>query len=432
MIDYPIPELAIPLQQSFASEHKPFIGWKMVLVAFCIDFVAVGFFFYSYGVFFKAIAADFGGSRLGVAIGLTVTSTVGAIVAPYVGRALDKFPLRNVMGVGALFMAVGFLGLSFVQNELQFYLVLGLFIGFGASSMGNLATSKLVANWFDRRRGTALGIAAAGVSLSGVVMPYISAELIENFGWRQGFLAYSAFTFFVVVPLIFRLVISRPEDVGMRPDGAIVSAKTTDAGESAQASVVKPRMLELFKDHNFRMIVLTFSLMFCCMSATLTHMIPRLTDFGYTLVEASLVMSICAGFGVVGKLSFGWLSDRFSVRKVMAVVITAQFSGQFLMYESLDYLTFAIGACLFGYGVGGVVPMHGAVVGKTFGRDRFGVVLGLMRPAMFPIQILGVPFAGWIFDVTGSYDMAFQVFLGLYLFAALAIAFYSQPAKTVT
>ena len=404
----------------------------MVLVAFCIDFVAVGFFFYSYGVFFKAIAADFGGSRLGVAIGLTVTSTVGAIVAPYVGRALDKFPLRNVMGVGALFMAVGFLGLSFVRNELQFYLVLGLFIGFGASSMGNLATSKLVANWFDRRRGTALGIAAAGVSLSGVVMPYISAELIENFGWRQGFLAYSAFTFFVVVPLIFRLVISRPEDVGMRPDGAIVSAKTTDAGETVQAPVAKPRMLELFKDHNFRMIVLTFSLMFCCMSATLTHMIPRLTDFGYTLVEASLVMSMCAGCGVVGKLSFGWLSDRFSVRKVMAVVITAQFSGQFLMYGSLDYFTFAIGACLFGYGVGGVVPMHGAVVGKTFGRDRFGAVLGLMRPAMFPIQILGVPFAGWIFDVTGSYDMAFQVFLGLYLFAALAIAFYRQPAKTVT
>ena len=71
--------------------------------------------------------------------------------------------------------------------------------------------------------------------------------------------------------------------------------------------------------------------------------------------------------------------------------------------------------------------MHGAVVGKTFGRDRFGAVLGLMRPAMFPIQILGVPFAGWIFDVTGSYDVAFQVFLGLYLLAALAVSFYRQP-----
>ncbi len=405
----------------------------MVLVAFCIDFVAVGFFFYSYGVFFKAIAEDFGGSRLGVAIGLTVTNAVGAIAAPYVGRALDKYPLRNVMGIGALFMAFGFLGLSFVQNELQFYLVLGLFIGFGASSMGNLATSKLVTNWFDKRRGTALGIAAAGVSLSGVIMPYISAELIENFGWRQGFLVYSAFTFLVVVPLIFRFVISRPEDVGLRPDGAM-PIKFDDGSIVPPVEKVPPkvRLLELFKEHNFRMIVLTFSLLFCSMSATLTHMIPRLTDFGYTLVEASLVMSLCAGFGVIGKLSFGWLSDRLSVRKVMAIVIFMQFTGQYLMFSSLDYVTFAIGASMFGYGVGGVVPMHGAVVGKTFGRDRFGAVLGLMRPAMFPIQILGVPFAGWIFDVTGSYDIAFQVFLGLYFLAALAVSFYRQPAKTVT
>ena len=405
----------------------------MVLVAFCIDFVAVGFFFYSYGVFFKAIAEDFGGSRLGVAIGLTVTNAVGAIAAPYVGRALDKYPLRNVMGIGALFMAFGFLGLSFVQNELQFYLVLGLFIGFGASSMGNLATSKLVTNWFDKRRGTALCIAAAGVSLSGVIMPYISAELIENFGWRQGFLVYSAFTFLVVVPLIFRLVISRPEDVGLRPDGAM-PIKFDDGSilPPVEKAPPKMRLLELFKEHNFRMIVLTFSLLFCSMSATLTHMIPRLTDFGYTLVEASLVMSLCAGFGVVGKLSFGWLSDRLSVRKVMAIVIFMQFTGQYLMFSSLDYLTFAIGASMFGYGVGGVVPMHGAVVGKTFGRDRFGAVLGLMRPAMFPIQILGVPFAGWIFDVTGSYDIAFQVFLGLYFLAALAVSFYRQPAKSVT
>lgn len=405
----------------------------MVLVAFCIDFVAVGFFFYSYGVFFKAIAEDFGGSRLGVAIGLTVTNAVGAIAAPYVGRALDKYPLRNVMGIGALFMAFGFLGLSFVQNELQFYLVLGLFIGFGASSMGNLATSKLVTNWFDKRRGTALGIAAAGVSLSGVIMPYISAELIENFGWRQGFLVYSAFTFLVVVPLIFRLVISRPEDVGLRPDGAM-PVKFDDGSivPPVEKAPPKMRLLELFKEHNFRMIVLTFSLLFCSMSATLTHMIPRLTDFGYTLVEASLVMSMCAGFGVIGKLSFGWLSDRLSVRKVMAIVIFMQFTGQYLMFSSLDYVTFAIGASMFGYGVGGVVPMHGAVVGKTFGRDRFGAVLGLMRPAMFPIQILGVPFAGWIFDVTGSYDIAFQVFLGLYFLAALAVSFYRQPANTVT
>ena len=195
----------------------------MVTVAFFVDFIAVGFFFYSYGVFFKAIAAEFGDSRLGVALGLTVTSAVGALVAPMVGRALDRYPLRNVIGVGAVSMALGFSLLSQVNNPFQFYLVIGLFIGFGASSMGQLATSKLVTNWFDRRRTTALGIAATGVSLSGVIMPYVSAELIEAYGWRQGFLIYGLFTAFVVVPLVLRTVISKPEDVGLHPDGANLS-----------------------------------------------------------------------------------------------------------------------------------------------------------------------------------------------------------------
>jgi cyanate permease len=267
------------------------------------------------------------------------------------------------------------------------------------------------------------------VSLSGVIMPYISAELINNYGWREGFLVYGLFTLLVVLPMVLRFVVSRPEDIGMRPDGAMPIA--VKAG--AELVVPKPRlaMRDVFREHNFWVIVLTFSLIFCCMGATLTHMIPRLTDNGYTLVQASLVMSLCAGFGVTGKLSFGWLGDRLSLRKVMSIVIVMQFTGQLLMYLSVDLVVFAIGASLFGYGVGGVVPMHGATVGKTFGRERFGAILGLMRPAMLPIQILGVPFAGWVYDVTGSYANAFEAFLGIYLLAAIALSFYRQPQANV-
>ena len=397
----------------------------MVLVAFSVDFVAVGFFFYSYGVFFNAIAKEFGGSHLGASLGLTVTHAVGAVAAPMVGRALDRYPLRRVIAVGAVSMSIGFLLLSQVNSLLEFYLVLGIFVGFGASSMGNLATSKLVTNWFDKRRGTALGIAASGVSLSGVVMPNVSAQLIENFDWRIGFTVFGFFTLCVVVPLVLRLVISRPEDVGMRPDGALPKP-------SSSAVVVPPRigMRDVVREHNFWVIVLTFSFLFCSMSATLTHMIPRLVHLGHSLVDAAGVMSLCAGLGVLGKLGFGWIADRQSVRRVVVMVIILQLTGQFLMYTSDEFGVFSLGAAIFGLGVGGVVPMHGAIVGATFGRERFGAILGLMRPAMFPIQILGVPFAGWVYDVYQSYDPAFQVFLGLYLFAAITIAFYRTPEKT--
>ena len=406
--------------------RRLFLGWRMVAVAFFVDFVAVGFFFYSYGVFFKAIAAEFGDSRLGVALGLTVTNAVGAVAAPLVGRALDRFPLRRVIGVGATSMALGFLALSQVQTQLQFYLVLGLFIGFGASSMGNLATSKLVTNWFERKRGTALGIAATGVSLSGVVMPYLSAEIIESYGWRNGFAVYGLFTFFVVVPLVLRLVVSHPREVGLLPDGAL---KLSDDGDGTASAKPRLSMRAVSRDRNFWVIVLTFSLMFCCMSTTLTHMVPRLTDMGHALALASLVMSLCAGLGVVGKLSFGWLGDRLPMRRILLFVILVQFSGQLIMFQSLELVWFALGAALFGYGVGGVVPLHGTIVGRTFGSERFGAVLGLMRPAMFPIQILGVPFAGWVFDTTGSYTQAFQVLFVLYGVAALVMLFYRAPVE---
>ena len=129
----------------------------MVAVAFFVDFIAVGFFFYSYGVFFKAIATEFGDSRFGVSVGTTVTMGVGAVLAPFIGQALDRYPLKNIMAIGAIIMGSGFLLLGFVETPLQFYLVLGLFIGFGSGAMGQLATSKLVSNWTASGDGPLLG-----------------------------------------------------------------------------------------------------------------------------------------------------------------------------------------------------------------------------------------------------------------------------------
>ncbi len=396
------------------------------MVAFFVDFVAVGFFFYSYGVFFKAIAAEFGDSRLGVALGLTMTSAVGAVVSPLVGRALDKYPLRLVIGIGAVSMAMGFMLLSLVRTPVQFYLVLGLFIGFGAMSMGQLATSKLVTNWFDRRRSTALGIAATGVSMSGVLMPAISAELIGSYGWRNGFLIYGFFTLFVVVPLVLKFVVTRPEEVGLQPDGA----RSWRASDTATPPTPPepPAMRAVVRDRDFWIIAVGLALIFCCMSATLTHMVPRITDLGHSLGRASLVMSLCAGMGVFGKLTFGALGDRLAIRTNMMLIILVQFVGQSVMYGNDALWAFALGAACFGYGVGGVVPMQALAVGKSFGRERFGAVMGLLRPAQFPIQIFGVPFAGWVFDRTGSYDLSFQVFLGLYVVAAMVWMFYRQTS----
>jgi MFS family permease len=386
----------------------------MVGVAFFVDFIAVGFFFYSYGVFFKAIAAEFGDSRLGVAVGITLTQAIGAVLAPMLGRALDRYPLKNIMAMGALSMGTGFVLLGFSSTALQFYLILSVFIGFGAGAMGQLATSKLVSNWFVLKRGMALGIAATGISLSGVVMPSVSAALITHYGWREGFLVYGLITLVLVVPLVLKFVISRPETVGQLPDGETESANLPEA---------KPplRTREFLTNRNFWLLVTVIGLLFCIQSGTLIHMVPQLTDQGFSLYEASFVASCTAGFGVAGKLGFGSLVDRWDVRHALWLGICSQLIGQIIMLWLPGYTAFLIGACFFGFGMGGVVPMQGAVVGAAFGRASFGRVLGAMRPPMAVIHLTGTPFAGWVFDTTGEYTAAFVTFIGLYLLAAVFV-----------
>lgn len=413
-----------------------FPGWRMVAVAVFVDFVAVGFFFYSYGVFFKAIAAEFGGSRLGVSIGLTITSVIGSLAAPLVGRALDRYPLSRVLGVGAVSMTIGFLVLGFVRTPLEFYLAIGVFIGLGASAMGSLATAKLVANWFVRRRGMALGIAATGISVSGVLMPYISAAIIEGFGWREGFLIYAGFTGLLVVPLVSLLVISRPEDIGLRPDGQLDTASSESSEEGTRAAAREDRAAtdgtagqSVLRERNYWVLVVVVGLLFSSSGGTLPHMVPRLTDAGVSLAAASLVMSFSAVFGILGKLSFGWFGDWWRGRTAIWLAIVCQIIGQVVMALTIDVVFFALGAAIFGYGMGGVVPLQGALVGKLFGRDRFGKAMGAMRPAMLPLQVLGVPAAGFIFDTTGSYDGAYVMFLVFYLLAAIAAFFFVEPNR---
>jgi MFS family permease len=394
--------------------NPTFFGWRMVAVAFFVDFIAVGFFFYSYSVFFKSIAAEFGDSRLGVSIGISVTQGVGALLAPFIGRALDRFPHKRIMAAGAVSMGTGFLLLGLVQTPLQFYLVLGVFIGFGAGAMGQLATSKLVSNWFVLKRGTALGIAATGISVSGVLMPATTAWLIGEFGWRNGFVAYGVITLVIVVPLILRLVVSRPEDLGLLPDGAT---------EAATLPPPKPalRTSEYIRNSNFWYLLITNGLLFCIQSATLIHMVPQLTDRGIDLISASVIASSTALFGVMGKLIYGALVDRWDVRWALWLAIAFQVAGQLFMLFGNGYSGFLIGASLFGFGMGGIVPMQGAVVGAAFGRESFGRVLGAMRPPMAIIHLLGVPFAGWVYDSTGSYEPAFLTFLGLYAVTTLVV-----------
>ena len=391
----------------------------MVAVAFFVDFIAVGFFFYSYGVFYKALAAELGGSRFGVGMGLSLSNLVGALAAPFLGRAVDRYPIRRLMVIGAILVSTGFLLLSRIDSRWQFYLILGTLLALGMGCMGGLSTSKLVANWFEARRGMAFGVATMGISLSGMIMPPIAVWLIRELGWRDSFVVYGVLTLALVIPIAATFVVDRPEELGLRPDG---ERPSETASENDFANDRHWRTGELLRARNFWAVAVSFALVFSALSAILTHMVPFTTDKGFPAESAAYILSAAAGAGAIGKLAFGWLVDRVDARIAVWCSFGTQLSGLLLVMNAGSYTGLMLAAAVFGFGMGGAVPLHGTIVGKAFGRRSFGKVMGLLRPVMIPIAALGVPFAGWIYDRTGSYQVAFRVFVGVFLVASAAIA----------
>jgi MFS family permease len=400
-----------------AKTEPRFHGWRMVGVAFVVEFIAVGFFFYSFGVYFKAIEAELASSRLGVSLGMMVTGAVGGIIAPFMGRALDRYPIKRIMLMGAVVLSIAFALLSRVTAIWQFYLVLGTFFAFGMSMMGGLATAKLVANWFEARRGTALGIAGVGISLSGVVMPPVAAWLVSELGWRGGFLVYALGTFVIVVPVVALFVVNRPEDMGLRPDGAAPQPETSDE----TSADVSWNTRQILTSRNFWAIAPAFAMSFSSLSAILIHLVPHATDSGIPMSRAAWVLSFAAFAGALGKLVFGRLVDLVEPRLAVWASFGTQLVGLLMIMQEPGYAGLVAGAVVFGFGMGGVVPLQGALAGLAFGRLSFGKAMGLMRPVQFLAGLIGVPLAGWIFDTTGGYDLAWKFFCGVYVTAILLI-----------
>ncbi len=417
-----------------------FYGWRIVTVTFVTNFIAVGLVFYSYGVFFKALAAEFGGSRFGVATGLAIMNIAIGVCAPFLGQALDRSSVRNIICLGAVLIAAGFFLASQIDALWQFYAVMGTFLALGVMAVGPLTGATLVANWFTDRRGIALGIAGMGISASGFAMAPLATLLIGAIGWRETFLVYGVVPLVVVIPLAWLVVVNRPERIGLRPDGAKdpTDAVASPGGQSAPASVPDERDLasasesdwstrSALAQRNLWVIAIAIALNSCTNGAILTHIIPHATDIGFEPLAAAWVLSCIAGFGVVGKLLFGWIADRIDKRLTFWCATGLQGLGIVLIMNAEQYHLLLLAGTVYGLGMGGMPPLMGALIGAAFGRYRFGRMIGLMNPVMLPIRVLGIPYAGWIFDRTGSYQIAFLTFIGLCVASILVLTFLRLP-----
>lgn len=420
-----------------ALPSRYFIGWNMVAAAFVVNAIAVGFFFYSYGIFLKILSAEFSASRLEISMGLTLSHVIGSLFAPFLGRAIDKYPLKNVMSLGTLSVVAGFVAISMAQSLFQFYLAVALFVAVGTSAMGMQSSVKLVANWFIAKRGTALGIATMGTSLAGILMPPITTALIELIGWRNTFVAFAGFTFFIILPLIRFVVIDKPEKLGLQPDGdgyhggdylAIKAEDSLAEMDSASDNLSEKNKSNKysFRDSvsSFKLwnIVIVFGFLHGTLGAILIHIVAYATDLGISSYQAAFYLSMSALTGIFSKVVFGWLSDQFDVRLPVLLVIGFMATGILVLTFEPNSWQLAAAILVFGIGSGGVAPLRNSVISKAYGRMNVASAAGVVRLFTLPMVLLGAPFTGWIFDSQGSYIYAFYFLLaGLFISAVFTV-----------
>jgi len=245
-------------------------------------------------------------------------------------------------------------------------------------------------------------------------MPSFAIWLISEVGWRGGFQVYAVLTVAIVVPLVAAFVVNRPEDKGLLPDGEI---REPHQPLREVPRDVHWRTADLLRDRNFWAIAIAFALVFSSLSAVLIHLAAYASDLGITIHQTAWIVSAAAGSGALGKPVFGHMIDRFDARITICASFGGQLLGLMLLMGGDDFGSVLVAAMIYGFSMGGVVPVHGAVTATAFGRLSFGKAMGLLRPVQIPIHMLGVPLAGWIFDTTGSYEIAFRIFAAFYLVA---------------
>ncbi len=405
---------------------RPFYGWVVVGIAFLVQFVASGSVFYSFGIYLKPLAADLGATRFEVGRLYPMLVIVTGIAAPFIGRAADRGGARRLLLLGATLLSLGLFGLSRVESLLGVFLAFGIVMALGHALLGGVVNQTLIANWFVRRRGTALGVAQLGVSMSGMVMALVTSALVTEVGWRATIASYALVPLVLLVPLVALGVVNRPEDRGLAPDGEALKGRAPPAPPVAPHPGITGRIL---RQRVFWLLagVIALNVVSSGSVIQLTH--SHATDLGYSHAQAATILSLMAGMAALGKPLFGTIADRFSKRGAMAGSIVLQVVGLLLLLRASSYLALLIAAFVFGLGLGGVITLWGVLVGAIFGRAVFGRVMGMISPVLVPFNLLGLPYATWMFDRTGSYAPAFATYLGFYAVAGLLLAALRIPER---
>ena len=397
-----------------ATAAGRFRGPQIVAAAFLLNAVAIGATHISFGFFVGPLEKEFGASRAQLLLGVSALNVVMALVAPMVGRVVDRGSPRAMMIAGAAALTAGLAVMSRATALWQLGFVLVALVALGGALFGPVPTTTVIANWYGLRRGTAIGIASTGSTAAGVLLPPLLASLLLSIGWRDTMAVLGLGVAVLALPVIALFVVRRPEDIGQKPDGEAVAAPRAEAVPVDTSGILRQPA--------FWLLGVAIGLVGGILTTFSPTVVPYATHLGNDLRAAAVAPMVTAGFALLGKLLFGALFDRVNRRLVLGLWLGVQGAGWAILASQPSYLALLGGFALWALGAGGILPLHGALIGAIFGRAVFGRVLGMMSLVSLPFGAALPPLAGHLYDASGSYDTTFAWGAALYATAAVLIA----------
>ena len=406
--------------------NRFFYGWWIVAGMFAAMMLSGGAGFYIFGILYTPLMDEFGWSRADIAATVTIYLACHGLASPLVGRLTDRFGSRAVVLWSAFIVGASFFSLYFTQSLIQFYLTYGL-IGAAMAGSAGIPVNAAINNWFVKKYGLAVGIAATGISIGAMALTQAAAFIIHAMDWRSTFVFLGATAWLLVIPIVFFKVRNRPDQMGLKPLG---HGDNGSAQASQTADQTAPDGLWLtFKQPAAWLAVASFLAVYANIFIVLQHLVNFLGDKGISALTAASALGLTGLMGGAGKILFGMATDRFSPVRVMAVNCLLQAVGVFLLIQGGGMAQVWGFVVVFGIAMGGQPAIQPVIVSRLSRRKYFGTVYGIAT--LFVAVGGGVaPYlAGVCRDRMGTYLPVFYASVGLAVLAAVFILISAWAQK---
>ena len=395
------------------------VHYSWVMVAMTVGVLVVhALISYCFGLFLKPMTLEFGWDRGALAAVYSMIVLVTGSLGILSGRLTDRYGPRPIVTIGGLLIGIAFILMSRINSLWQVYLIWGFLVGVGFSFC-LIPVMTIIPRWFVKGRGMVMGIAMAGRGIGGIISPLLAQWLISDYGWR--------WTFFILGLIALVLIISiaqfmrhSPQRMGLKPYGG---DEIAEVKQSQSTAIEGLSFSQAIRTSRFWLFGFILASVFFCLGTIMVHIVPYAGDTGIPAITAASVLSIAAGISIIGRLIIGFISDRIGGRLILTIcLILLTLSIIWLLFAEKTWM-FYVFAVIFGLSYGGFTLLLPVVTAELFGLASLGIIIGGITFMTTLGDAVGAPVSGTIFDITGSYRLAFLTIIGICTVAVILSVF---------